>query len=66
MKTILIIVGAIVAVIGAIFGGQGAGLIPGSSMTGDPTWLYIGIVMVIAGVVLIVVGLRRGGASGPS
>jgi energy-converting hydrogenase Eha subunit E len=61
-RTALIVVGAIAALIGAVFAGQGAGLIPGSSMTGDPTWLYIGIVMVVVGVVLIVVGVRRRGA----
>ena len=66
MRISLIVIGAIVAVIGGVFAGQGAGLIPGSSMTGDPLWLYIGIVMVIVGVVLIVVGLRSKGASGPS
>jgi uncharacterized membrane protein YidH (DUF202 family) len=56
----LVIVGVIVLVIGAVFAGRGANLIPGSSMTGDRTWLYIGAVMVVVGIVLVVVGLRRG------
>lgn len=58
MRTTLIVAGAIVLVIGGIFAGQGANLIPGSAMTGDPTWLYVGIAMAVAGVVLIVVGAR--------
>ena len=61
-RTFLIVVGVIILVIGGIFAGQGANLIPGSSMTGDPTWLYIGIAMAIVGVIIIVVGVRRGGA----
>ena len=59
----LIVVGAIVFLLGVVFAGQGANLIPGSSMTGDRTWLYIGVVMAIAGVALIVLGVRRRGRS---
>jgi len=61
-RTLLIVVGVIILVVGGIFAGQGANIIPGSSMTGDRTWLYVGIVMAVVGVVLIVVGVRRGGA----
>lgn len=59
-RTLLIVVGVIVLVIGGIFAGQGANLIPGSVMTGDPKWLYIGIAMALIGVLLIVLGVRRG------
>ncbi len=65
-RTLLIVVGVIVLVIGGIFAGQGANLIPGSVMTGDPKWLYIGIAMAVIGVLLIVLGVRRGGARPPS
>lgn len=61
-RTFLIVVGVIILAIGGVFAGQGANIIPGSSMTGDPTWLYIGIAMVIVGIIVIVVGVRRGGA----
>lgn len=61
-RTFLIVVGVIILAIGAVFAGQGANIIPGSSMTGDPTWLYVGIAMVLVGVIIIVVGVRRGGA----
>ncbi len=49
--------------VGGIFAGQGANLIPGSVMTGDPKWLYIGIAMAVIGVLLIVLGVRRGARS---
>ena len=57
----LIVVGVIVLVVGAVFAGQGANLIPGSSMTGDHKWLYIGLVLAVVGIILIVVGARRPG-----
>jgi uncharacterized membrane protein YidH (DUF202 family) len=60
-RTALVIIGVIAVVIGAVFAGQGANLIPGSSMTGDRMWLYIGVVVAIVGIILIVVGLRRPG-----
>jgi len=59
MNRVLVVVGLIVVVVGAIFAGQGANLIPGSSMTGDRTWLYIGAVMAVVGIILIVLGRRR-------
>jgi uncharacterized Tic20 family protein len=56
-----VIVGVVALVIGGVFAGQGANLIPGSSMTGDPTWLYIGLALAVVGIVLIVLGIRRRG-----
>lgn len=61
----IIAVGVVLVVIGAVFAGQGANLIPGSSMTGDSKWFSIGLVLVIVGIVLAVVGLRRPGAGRP-
>ncbi|MFB2557047.1 hypothetical protein [Herbiconiux liangxiaofengii] len=58
-RTALIIVGVVALLVGALFAGQGANLIPGSSMTGDRTWLYIGLALAVVGAVLLVVGLRR-------
>ncbi len=60
----LVIIGVLVLLVGAVFAGQGANLIPGSSMTGDRTWLYIGALMAVLGVVLVVSGLRRGRGGG--
>jgi len=51
--------GMLLALVGLIFAGQGLNLIPGSSMTGDRTWFYIGLVMAVVGVVLIILAVRR-------
>ncbi|MCS5720019.1 LPXTG cell wall anchor domain-containing protein [Herbiconiux sp. CPCC 205763] len=55
----LIVVGIVALLVGVVFAGQGANLIPGSSMTGDSTWLYVGIALAVVGVVLLVIGIRR-------
>ena len=55
----MIIVGVLVVLIGVVWIGQGLGLIAGSVMTGDRTWFYVGIVMVVIGAVLLRFGLRR-------
>ncbi|MEA9984674.1 MULTISPECIES: hypothetical protein [Subtercola] len=60
-RMVLVVVGVIALVVGVVFAGQGANLIPGSSMTGDRMWLYIGVVVAVVGIVLIVLGLRRPG-----
>ena len=41
----LTIAGALALLMGLIFAGQGANLIPGSFMTGDSTWLVVGIIL---------------------
>lgn len=55
----LIVAGSLALLVGLIFTGQGANLIPGSFMTGDPTWLVVGVILAVVGVVLLVVALRR-------
>jgi len=58
VRVALIVVGAFVLLIGAVFAGQGLGYIPGSFMTGDMKWFWIGGTLVVVGVVLGAVGLR--------
>ncbi len=60
-RTLLIAVGVTALLIGGVFAGQGLNLIPGSFMTGDRMWLYIGLIIAVVGVILIVLGLRRPG-----
>ncbi len=55
----LIVLGVIAALVGAVWVGQGLNLIPGSVMSGDRTWLYIGAIVAVVGVIVVVVGLRR-------
>jgi len=53
----LAVVGGLILLAGAVFAGQGLGYIPGSYMTGDIKWFWIGSGMVVAGLALGVVGL---------
>jgi hypothetical protein len=48
----LAVVGVLILLAGAVFAGQGLGYIPGSFMTGDIHWFWIGSVMVVLGLVL--------------
>jgi hypothetical protein len=59
MRNLLVAIGVILVVLGGVWTGQGAGLIPGSFMTGSMTWLIIGIICLVVGVGLIVAGARR-------
>ena len=51
----------LVALVGAVFAGQGLGYIAGSYMTGDIKWFWIGSVMVVGGLVLAWFGFVRRG-----
>ena len=53
MRRSALIVGLLVALAGAVFALQGAGILPGSYMTGDRLWLVIGVVMVALGLGLV-------------
>jgi hypothetical protein len=57
-------IGSLVLGLIAIFAGgvwilQGAGVLPGSFMTGQRMWLSIGIVVAIIGLALAYNGIRR-------
>jgi hypothetical protein len=56
------VVGLLILVAGAIFAGQGLGFIPGSFMTGDVHWFWIGLAMVVVGLALGAAGLLLGPA----
>jgi hypothetical protein len=60
MKHLGMIGGAAVMVVGSIFIVQGVGLLPGSAMTGQIVWAYIGAGLVLGGLGLIAWGHRRG------
>ena len=53
------VLGVLVLLAGAVFAGQGLGYIPGSVMTGDIKWFWIGSVMVVVGLALGFFGLIR-------
>lgn len=60
-RVVLILLGVIALVVGGVFAGQGLNLIPGSFMTGNRMWLYVGVLLVVVGVVLVALGVRRQG-----
>jgi hypothetical protein len=58
VTTIRVVVGALIALVGAVWIGQGVGWIEGSFMTGDAWWAVIGAVCLVAGLALVAVALR--------
>jgi hypothetical protein len=59
MKQIaLIVIGGLVALTGIVWTLQGLGYISGSFMTGATLWAVIGPVVLVAGLVIIALGLR--------
>jgi hypothetical protein len=52
-------VGVLVVLVGAGFAGQGLGYIPGSIMTGDIKWFWIGGAMVVVGLTVLAFTLLR-------
>jgi hypothetical protein len=59
LQKVFIAIGALAILVGAIWIGQGSGLLPGSSMTGDRTWLGIGLAVGCVGLALVYVALQR-------
>lgn len=53
-----ILIGVVSLLIGGVWGLQGAGVLTGSPMTGQSSWLVIGIVLVVLGVLLLFGGIR--------
>ena len=49
-RIVLGAIGAVISIIGLIWTLQGLGVIPGSFMTGDQTWLSIGLICLAAGI----------------
>ena len=56
--------GLLILLVGLVFAGQGLGYIPGSVMSGDIKWFWIGSAMVVVGLALGAAGFvawpRRG------
>jgi hypothetical protein len=59
MRTLSLVIGGIAILAGAVWILQGAGVLPGSFMTGQRMWLIIGIVVGIIGLALAYTGIRR-------
>lgn len=54
-----LIIAAVLALTGSVWIFQGVGVIPGSFMTGDITWTYIGGAVVVGAAALALSALRQ-------
>jgi hypothetical protein len=59
VRTAATAIGLLVLLVGAVFAGQGLGYIPGSVMTGDMHWFWIGGAMVVVGLAVVAATLIR-------
>jgi hypothetical protein len=59
VRIISVFIGVLAILIGLVFSFQGAGMLPGSFMTGQRMWLVIGVAVAIVGLALALSGLRR-------
>jgi len=57
-QLVLIVIGALAVLTGAVWTLQGLGYISGSFMTGATLWAVIGPVVLLAGLVIMVAALR--------
>ncbi len=60
MRWLWVIIGVLLVIAGVVWALQGFGVLPGSFMSGSLTWAIIGPIVALVGVVLVVLGLRRG------
>ena len=57
-RVVLIVIGALVALTGAVWTLQGLGYVRGSFMSGASVWAIIGLVVMLAGLAIVVAALR--------
>jgi hypothetical protein len=60
MRTVVLVVGVILILMGLVFVLQGMNILPGSFMTGQLFWVQIGAITMTVGVILIYATWRRG------
>lgn len=58
-RTGMLVVGVVVALLGLLFTLQGVGVIAGSAMSGTTFWTVAGPVIIVLGLALAGVGVRR-------
>lgn len=54
-----IVAGVVLLAIGALWTLQGSNIIAGSAMSGQSHWLYIGIIVLLGGLVLLIWPFRQ-------
>lgn len=58
MRTVLVVVGVVVALFGLLFTLQGIGVVGGSPMSNTTTWSVLGPLIALAGIAVAVFGWR--------
>jgi hypothetical protein len=59
MRWILVGVGIVLVLLGGLWLLQGVGILGGSVMTGQTFWAVVGVILLIVGIALCVLGMRR-------
>ena len=59
MRWLLSIVGAVLILAGAVWILQGVNILPGSFMSGNPTYAGLGVVSAVVGIVILVWANRK-------
>jgi uncharacterized membrane protein YidH (DUF202 family) len=59
MKSLLMIFGVLLILMGGLWFLQGVNIVKGSSMTGQSSWALYGGIAVVVGVVLLVMGAKK-------
>ena len=59
-RVVLVSVGVLITLAGVVFTLQGVGVVGGSAMSGVTFWAVAGPLIVVAGLAVTVIGLRRG------
>ncbi len=57
MRIVFVVLGVLILLAGAVWALQGAGFIPGSFMSNDPTWLWIGAITAVLGLGVLTFGI---------
>jgi hypothetical protein len=63
---LLVVLGVVVAVVGAVWALQGFDVIGGSAMSGVTLWAVVGPIVAVGGVVLVVLGARTARRGSPT
>ena len=58
-RVLLVGAGSLIILVGVVFALQGVGVIGGSFMSGTTTWAIAGPLIALAGLALVILGLRR-------
>lgn len=65
MNRIWIVIGVLAMVVGVVFFFQGIGALKGSSMTGSSFWMWVGLILFVAGGAAVFRGARAGRRATP-